>query len=98
MILDSDIIFVTTTLNSKWLSYQSKIIKDLFPGSEHLIIDGSSNWPKAWFSWVGSIRGKDVKWFVHLDEDCFVENKGEITRLIEKMEEGDFSGALTSAK
>ena len=91
MILDSDIIFVTTTLNSKWLSYQSKIIKELFPGSEHVIIDGSSNWPKAWFSWIESIKNKDAKWFVHLDEDCFLESKEEIIKLVEKMEKEDFS-------
>jgi hypothetical protein len=91
MIKDSDIVFVTTTLNTKWLHYQSEIIKKLFPSSEHIVIDGSSNWPKAWFYWIDLIKGKNAQWFVHLDEDCFIESKDEIIRLIEKMDAEDLS-------
>lgn len=96
MILDSDIIFVTPTIGTKWVSYQSKIVKELFPGSEHIIIDGTSDWPRAWFYWIDRIKGKNAKWFVHVDEDCFIESRDEVLRLIQKMEDEDFSISAVS--
>lgn len=96
MIDESKIVFITTTLFSKWLDYQKKIISDLFPKSHHLIIDGRSNWPYAWFYWIDKIKGIDCKWYVHIDEDCFIEDKNEIIRLIEKMEDEDFSLSAVS--
>lgn len=94
MIKDEDIIFVTTTLHSKWLNYQRKIIKDLFPGSPHIIIDGRTDWPYAWFYWMDEIKEIPGKWFIHIDEDCFIESKDEILKLIEKM---DLEGYTLSA-
>jgi hypothetical protein len=75
MVKDEDIIFITPAIHTKWLGYQKKIIKDLFPGSKHLIIDGRSNWPYAWFYWMKEIKDIPVKWFVHIDEDFFIEDK-----------------------
>lgn len=94
MIKDEDIIFVTTTLHSKWLNYQRKIIKDLFPGSPHVIIDGRTDWPYAWFYWMDEIKEIPGKWFIHIDEDCFIESKDGILKLIEKM---DLEGYTLSA-
>jgi hypothetical protein len=96
MIKDEDIIFITTTLQSKWLGYQRRIIKKLFPGSTHLILDGSSNWPYAWFYWLDEIGEIPGKWFIHIDEDCFIENKEEIIKLIEKMERENISLSAVS--
>jgi len=86
MLKDSDVVFITTTLNSKWLSYQRSLISKFFPESQHLIIDGSSNWPYAWFYWMKDIKSMDAKWFVHIDEDCFLTGRDELEKLIEKME------------
>ena len=56
MVKDEDIIFITPAIHTKWLGYQKNIIKDLFPRSRHLIIDGRSNWPYAWFYWMKEIK------------------------------------------
>ena len=52
MIKEEDIVFVTTTLYTKWLAYQLEIIKKLFPKSQHIIVDGRGNWPNSWFYWI----------------------------------------------
>lgn len=83
MISEKDIIFVTTTLYSKWLTYQSQIIKKLFPESEHLIIDGCQNWPNSWFYWIKEIKKSDKKIFIHIDEDFFITNKEELIKAVE---------------
>jgi hypothetical protein len=96
MILDKDIVFVTTTLNSKWLSYSQKLIKKYFPESEVLVVDGRSNWPYAWFYWLEELKNKKVKWFVHLDEDCFLSGKEELIKLLEKMESENYTISAVS--
>lgn len=96
MIKDSDIVFVTTTLRSIWLDYQKKLVSRYFPESQHIIIDGRNNWPNAWFYWMDEIRSSGCKWFVHLDEDCFLEGRDEIIRLIEKMEDEDITLSAVS--
>jgi hypothetical protein len=93
---DSDIIFITPTLHTKWLGYQSEIIKNLFPGSTHIIVDGRQNWPYAWFYWMDEIKNIPGKWFVHIDEDCFLESKEQLLRLIQKMEDEDYSLSAVS--
>lgn len=70
-IRDRDIVFVTTSLYTKWLDYQSNIIKKLFPGSKHVIVDGRSNWPNSWFDWIEIIENRKEKYYVHMDEDFF---------------------------
>jgi len=93
---DKDIVFITTTLHSKWLDYQKDIIKNLFPESKHLIVDGRQNWPYAWFYWMNEIKGTEYKWFIHIDEDCFLSGREEIIKLIEKMEREDISLSAVS--
>lgn len=91
MIDEKDILFVTTTLYSKWLTYSRTLIKKHFPESEHLIIDGTKNWPYAWFYWIEKAKSKTQKWVVHIDEDCFLTDKSELLKLIQKMEVEDYS-------
>jgi hypothetical protein len=87
MIKESDIIFVTTSISTKWIEYQQKILRNNFPESKFIIINGINNWPKSWFYWIDRIKNLDQKWYIHIDEDCFLENKGEVIRLLEKMDE-----------
>jgi hypothetical protein len=89
MIEDKDICFVTTTLYTKWLKYQSDIIKYNFPNSQHIIIDGRNNWPNSWFYWIEEVKKSNSKYFVHIDEDFFITNKEEFLKVIEKMETDD---------
>lgn len=91
MILDSDIVFVTSSLNTKWIVYQSDIIKKLFPDSNHIIIDGSTkdfkqNWPSSWFYWIEEIKNRSEKYYIHIDEDFFITSKSELIKCVNKME------------
>ena len=87
MIKESDIIFVTTSLSTKWIHHQQKILKDNFPESSFIVISGTDKWPNSWFYWVDEIKKSSAKWYIHLDEDCFIENKDEVIRLLQKMED-----------
>jgi len=86
MINEKDIVFVTTTLYTKWLNYQKRIVKDLFPDSQHIIVDGRGNWPNSWFYWIDEVKKCDQKYFVHLDEDFFITSKDEFMKVFDKME------------
>ena len=96
MIRDRDILFVTTTLHTKWLNYQKQLIKKHFPESEHIVIDGRGNWPYAWFYWLNPLKDTAAKWFVHLDEDCFLNSREELLKLIQKMEDEDITLSAVS--
>lgn len=87
MIEEKDIVFVTTTLYTKWLDYQSKIIKKLFPESHHIIVDGRGGWPNSWFYWIDKIKESDKKYYIHLDEDFFITSKDEVLKVLQKMED-----------
>lgn len=87
MVKDEDIIFVTTTLKTKWLKYQSDIISNMFPNSKHIIIEGSKNWPNSWFYWIKEVSKFDCKYYVHVDEDFFFESKEEFMRCFKKIED-----------
>lgn len=89
MIKESDIVFVTTSISTKWIGYQQKILKENFPESSFVVVNGIGNWPKSWFYWIDRIKNLDQKWYIHIDEDCFIENRSEVIRLIEKMEAED---------
>jgi hypothetical protein len=96
MISEKDIVFITTTLYSKWLMYQQNIIKKLFPDSQTIIIDGRQNWPYAWFYWITQLKNTNCKWFIHIDEDCFIQNKDELIKLIQKMEDENYTLSAVS--
>ncbi len=96
MIRDEDIIFITTSLHTKWLGYQSEIISKLFPNSEHIIIDGRTGWPYVWFHWLSKIEDTTAKWFVHLDEDCFLSGRNQLIELLDKMEDNNFTLSAVS--
>jgi hypothetical protein len=96
MIEDKDIIFITTTLYSKWLNYSQTFIKKYFPESEIMLIDGRNNWPYAWFYWMEKIKESKCKWFVHIDEDCFLTGRQELVNLISKMETEDITLSAVS--
>lgn len=91
MIKDSDIVFVTTSMSTKWIDYQQKILKQNFPGSYFVTVDGRGNWPKSWFYWIEKVKSQNCKWYIHIDEDCFLESREEVIKLLEKMEDEDIS-------
>jgi len=87
MINESDIVFVTTSMFTKWMDYQQNLLKSNFPDSQFIVVDGRSNWPKVWFSWIEEVKKTDAKWYIHVDEDCFIESKQEVLNLLQKMED-----------
>lgn len=89
MVKESDIVFVTTTLYTKWLDYQQNIIKKLFPESEIITVNGQGNWPNSWFYWIDEVKKSDKKYYIHLDEDFFITSKDELIKAIYKLENGE---------
>ncbi len=88
MINEKDIVFITTTLYTKWLNYQKRLIKKLFPESRHIIVDGTKNWPNSWFYWIDEIKKCGEKYYIHIDEDFFLLSKDELLKAVEKIEQG----------
>lgn len=78
-----EIIFITTTRYTPWLEYCQKSIKKLFPFNKHIIIDGTKNWPMIWYEWLNHLNG--YKYFIMLDEDCFLLNRDNVIESLEKM-------------
>jgi hypothetical protein len=93
---DKDIVFVTTTLMTKWMPIQHALIKNFFPESQIMVFSGLERWPYSWFYWIEPVKKSGAKYFVHLDEDFFIENPEELRRLIQKMEDEDLSVSGTS--
>jgi len=89
MISEKDIVFVTTTLCTKWLYYQSNIIKKLFPETNQIVVNGQNNWPNSWFYWIKEIKNSNCKYYIHIDEDFFITSKKELMKAIQKMEDND---------
>jgi hypothetical protein len=89
MIKDQDIIFVTTTLYTECLDLQQQIIKRFFPGSEIKLRDGSiaKEWPNSFYYWMQDVKKSDAKYFVHIDEDCFIINREEILKTLSLLED-----------
>ena len=87
MIKEIDIVFVTTTLYTKWLDYQQSIIKRLFPESEVITVNGNGNWPNSWFYWIDEVKKSDKKYYIHIDEDFFISSKEELMKAVQSMED-----------
>lgn len=87
--IESDIVFITTTLYTKWLDYQQRIIKDFFPESEIIVVDGRGNWPNSWFYWIDEVKKSDKRYYIHIDEDFFITSKDEVLKVINKMEDNN---------
>lgn len=94
MIEDKDIVFVTTTLYTECLDLQQKLIENHFPGSERRVIDGSdlSRWPNSFFYWIEEVKKSAARYFVHIDEDCFVVSREEILNAISMLARYDIVG------
>jgi len=84
---DSDILFITTSRFTPWLQWTIKSVTQFFPTSEHLIIDGTKDWPNVWFEWINQLKAKKYtqKYFVMLDEDCFILQRKGVEDILLKM-------------
>jgi hypothetical protein len=87
MIKDTDIVFITTTQYTKWLEYSRDSIKKHFPDSRIVHINGKYGWPETWFVWLDYLHVQQEKYFVLVDEDCFVLDGEGIKIAIEQLDE-----------
>lgn len=82
---DSDILFITTSRYTPWLEWCQKSVKKFFPNSEHLIIDGTQNWPNIWFEWIYRLPNYSAKYFIMIDEDCFLLQREGVLEAVAKL-------------
>ena len=84
--------FLTTSTYSDISNVTSSLIKNFFPDSEHIQVDGRKGWFSIWYKWIEYCN--DADWYIHLDEDCFIKSEKEIIRTIKYMEDHgyDISG------
>lgn len=85
MVETSELVFVTTSIYSKWLDLQGRIIERLFPNSNRIVVDGRKKWPNSWFFWIDKVKKSEQKYFIHLDEDFFITNKQELMKVFERI-------------
>lgn len=93
-ITDADILFFTTTIGTRWIFYQQYMLEKFFPQSKKVLIDGNQRWDFArgldciWYDFarVALENRSDYKYFIHIDEDCFVTDAVGVFEMLEKME------------
>lgn len=88
MVIENDLVFVTTTLNTKWLGHQASLLEEAFPKVRRIVVDGGQNWPNSWFYWIDEVKATRAKYYVHVDEDFFLESAEELTRCLDMLESG----------
>ena len=84
------ITFFTTTTYSDIQIKQSECIKRNFPNSQHILIDGRNGWFTVWYSWLNYAKNIESEWYIHIDEDCFINSDIEILKLINFMKENNY--------
>jgi hypothetical protein len=84
------ITFFTTTTASDIQKTQAECIKKHFPDSQHLLIDGRKGWFMVWYSWLNYAKNIESDWYIHIDEDCFINSSDEILKLIDFMTENNY--------
>ena len=84
-IRDSDVAFVTNTRHTPWLAHSQSALAETFPDSRRIVIDGTRNWPEAWFRWIKKVKRASERWVCLVDEDCFVCSREAIAGVVERM-------------
>lgn len=88
------ILFLTTTIGTRWVFYQQFLLKKFFPNAKRVLIDGNVRWDFnkelkcVWydFIFIALKNKKKYKYFIHIDEDCFITNPNGIKEVIEYMD------------
>jgi len=84
-------------MGTRWLYIQQALLKQHFPGSLRRIINGNIRWNFdldlncVWYDFIKIALNQPsyVKYFVHVDEDCFILNPNIINNYIQVLEEDD---------
>ena len=97
--IENEILFLTPSLGTKWVYYQQHLIKKAFPNSKRIIINGKYRWDFnlqtdcVWYDFIKiALQFKSrYKYFIHIDEDCFLIDSKGIYDAIELMEANKYS-------
>jgi hypothetical protein len=85
--MNSKLLFITTSLGTKWESYSQTLIELGYPSQKRILVDGTKDWSPLNFLKVA--LDEDSDYTVHIDEDCFLYDPRQLHRLISFMEECD---------
>jgi len=78
------VLLVTTSMGTRWEAYSQTLLRLLLPEWNRLVIDGRRDWSPTGF--VSTVIKQEVDFVVHVDEDCFLESRSAMLRLIEAFE------------
>ena len=81
------LVFITSSLGTKWESYSQALISFGFPTSKRVIIDGTSGWAPLNFLDVALQEESDYT--IHIDEDCFLYDPLQLRSLIIYLDESN---------
>jgi hypothetical protein len=95
MVSNNQIIFLTTTIGTKWIFYQQYLLNKFFPEASKVLIDGNLRWnfedglDCVWYDFIRIAleNGTACKYFVHIDEDCFITDPEGIYDMLNRLEE-----------
>jgi hypothetical protein len=83
--MDSKLLFITTSLGTKWESYSQTLIELGYPSQKRILVDGTKNWSPLKFLPVA--LDQDSDYTIHIDEDCFLYDARQLDKLIQYMDE-----------
>lgn len=78
------VLLVTTSLGTRWEAYSQTMLEMLVPEWQRVVVDGRKNWSPTGF--IEHVLGYDADYVIHVDEDCFVESRPALLRLIESFD------------
>ena len=81
---ETKLLFITTTISTKWLNYSQTLMRNAFPNSKFVVVDGSKSWPNSWLYWLTQLD-TNYDYFIHFDEDFFLTSKDELIKCVQKM-------------
>lgn len=77
----SRVLLVTTSMGTRWEAYSQTLLKLYVPEWQRVVVDGRKNWSPTGF--IEHVLGYDVDYIIHVDEDCFVESRRALLKLIQ---------------
>lgn len=86
------IVFLTTSIGSKWICFQQQLLKQFYPHSLYILINGNLHWDykmgkkATWYKFIDKAINTGCKYFIHIDEDCFMLNNILIEECISLLE------------
>lgn len=74
----SDMVFLVPSKRYPYLQLQQDVIHKLFPESLSIVVDSNTRWPMKWYDWIKLACESGKKYYIHIDEDCFLLDRQQI--------------------